>query len=123
MRKNGWTKSEDRVLRERYPKGGWPAVQRYLPGRTIGAVRSRLGFLGVARHWGEFKNPAVSKPPPDVVHEVKTRACLRCQKAFDSAWAGERTCQTCKRAPTYAHGMSEPVSLGRRVFARGAGID
>jgi hypothetical protein len=30
------------------------------------------------------------------IADVKIRACLRCHKNFESAWAGERVCRHCK---------------------------
>ena len=122
-KKYRWTPREDKVLRDLYPHGGWPAVQRFLKERTIGGVRARLKTLNIARHWSDSKNKSVTKPSPDVVHEIKTRACLRCRKDFSSSWSGERICQMCKRAPTYERGMSEPVSRGRQVSPRGFASD
>jgi hypothetical protein len=31
----------------------------------------------------------------------KQRACLRCAKHFDSAWAGERVCPHCKNSAVW----------------------
>ncbi len=124
MKKNyHWTKREDRVLRDLYPAGGWLAVAKYLPLRTIGGVRARLKSLNIVRHFGDTKNDSVSKPAPEKIYEVKTRACLRCLHKFESSWPGERICQTCKRLPSWSSGMSDIISRGHQVRPRGAGSD
>lgn len=43
---------------------------------------------------------------PDVIDEVrvKTRQCLVCQDAFESAWAGERICRKCKSTAAWRSG-------------------
>jgi hypothetical protein len=40
---------------------------------------------------------------------VKTRACLICKKPFESEWAGERICRSCKSTAAWRNG-----ALGRR---------
>jgi hypothetical protein len=41
--------------------------------------------------------------------QVKTRACLICKKPFESQWAGERICRSCKSTATWRSG-----ALGHR---------
>ncbi len=36
----------------------------------------------------------------------KTRDCLMCQTAFESAWSGERLCRNCKQKPTWRNGIA-----------------
>lgn len=40
----------------------------------------------------------------------KKRNCMRCQSSFESAWAGERICQHCKRSHSWRNGL--PMSTG-----------
>jgi len=42
----------------------------------------------------------------DVADEtrVKTRRCLVCRDAFESAWAGERICRKCKSTAAWRSG-------------------
>ena len=42
--------------------------------------------------------------------DPKTRLCLRCRDAFESAWAGERICAHCKSSTTWRSGL--PVRAG-----------
>lgn len=35
----------------------------------------------------------------------KTRKCLMCQDAFESAWAGERICKRCKSSQNWKSGI------------------
>jgi hypothetical protein len=41
--------------------------------------------------------------------QVKMRACLVCKKPFESQWAGERICRSCKSTATWRSG-----ALGQR---------
>jgi hypothetical protein len=41
--------------------------------------------------------------------QVQTRACLVCKKPFESQWAGERICRSCKSTATWRSG-----ALGKR---------
>jgi len=38
----------------------------------------------------------------------RTRLCLRCRTAFDSAWAGERICRRCKDSQAWRSGEALP---------------
>jgi hypothetical protein len=42
--------------------------------------------------------------------QVKTRACLICKKPFQSEWAGERICRSCKSTAAWRSG-----ALGHRT--------
>ena len=97
-----WSKREDNLLRECYPRVGWAGVRNRFPGRSLGSVHKRLLALGIARRAGDAKCPNLfTKPEPLRIHEIKTRACLRCRAAFESTWAGERICRDCKNGPVW----------------------
>jgi len=36
--------------------------------------------------------------------QVRTRACLICKKLFQSEWAGERICRSCKSTAAWRSG-------------------
>lgn len=38
----------------------------------------------------------IEERAPEPVYESKVRSCLMCGEAFESAWAGERICASCK---------------------------
>lgn len=65
-----WTKDEDAVVREHYPKHGTKACAKLLPAhRTLYAIARRATTLGVCR--------AFSMPMPDTSrNRMRSRACL-----------------------------------------------
>lgn len=56
-----------------------------------------------------------SKPPPTHQGEAKTRACLMCREAFESAWPGERVCKRCKSGKAWRAGSARRGSAGRQI--------
>ena len=52
----------------------------------------------------------MKNPPPTqtddtpVIDAPRTRRCLRCQTSFESEWAGERICSSCKRSVAWRKG-------------------
>jgi hypothetical protein len=46
------------------------------------------------------------KPESDRGYERKRRACLRCQKQFNSSWPGERVCMPCKSTTEWREGIA-----------------
>ncbi|HEY9568061.1 MAG TPA: hypothetical protein VIR38_08215 [Thalassobaculum sp.] len=48
--------------------------------------------------------------PEDETAEAapKQRRCLRCEAAFQSAWAGERICSRCKSSSAWRQGSPLP---------------
>ena len=44
---------------------------------------------------------SLKKPEPTRPVKIKTRPCLKCGKAFESGWAGERVCTSCKTSAVW----------------------
>lgn len=64
-----WTKSEDAVLRDYWPRGGLAAVGGRLPGRSDQAIRSRATWLKV----GVAPANVIRKAPRSKGDDVSTR--------------------------------------------------
>jgi hypothetical protein len=46
-------------------------------------------------------------------HVPTRRRCLRCEATFDSAWAGERICPSCKGTAAWRSGQPAPIYPSR----------
>jgi hypothetical protein len=53
----------------------------------------------------------LKKPAPTPEYVAKLRRCLKCRGKFESTWAGERICGTCKKQDCYSS-----ASLRERVL-------
>jgi endogenous inhibitor of DNA gyrase (YacG/DUF329 family) len=45
--------------------------------------------------------------------ETKRRPCLKCGKAFESAWRGERVCPRCKSTSAWRNASGVSPASGR----------
>ena len=45
-------------------------------------------------------------PMPERSYTAMTRRCLKCEKAFESEWSGERVCSLCKRQNIWRSGTT-----------------
>lgn len=43
---------------------------------------------------------------PAPVEQPKSRCCLKCRAAFESAWSGERVCPSCKGSSAWRSSVS-----------------
>jgi len=56
--------------------------------------------------------------PHDRIARRKRRACLSCNTAFESEWAGERICPRCKTTATWRGGVSKAGQNHARYESR-----
>ena len=54
----------------------------------------------------------LKKPVLTPEYVAKLRRCLKCREEFESSWAGERICGTCKKQDCY-----RSASLRERVLS------
>lgn len=55
---------------------------------------------------GMTKTAYTKKPEGERTVELKTRRCLKCGTAFESAWVGERVCSKCKSSSDWRSGVN-----------------
>lgn len=48
----------------------------------------------------------VETPEREIETEEKIRCCLICRKEFQSSWAGERICRSCKSTSAWRSGIA-----------------
>ena len=71
----------------------WPRYIIVKKVQEIGAIA--LAVSCVKRYVGGMTNK-FKKPISEREDEAMVRLCLKCREAFESHWAGERVCKTCK---------------------------
>lgn len=54
------------------------------------------------------------KPKPDNADARKRRKCLMCSNQFNSDWAGDRVCKSCRNSRAWKDGDTQrPYNVGR----------
>jgi hypothetical protein len=92
-----WRETEDAVIREFYPDGGYRACQPFLEGRNRGAIEQRAFRLGATRY--EIgKNRAKAEPEyiwprdpaeraADLAADLALRQFRECRPAANLCWS------------------------------------